>query len=79
MAHCNARLTPRDSRRIGRTGNGWMAPGPKWVYLRPYYSNRERLDALPRFLAYSNHRRPHGTRRGYSRLTPVNNVLGNYT
>ena len=44
-----------------------------------YYSNRQRLDALPRFLAYSNHRRPHGTRRGYSRLTPVNNVLGNYT
>ena len=32
----------------------------EWVYQRPYYSNRERLDALPGFLAYYNHRRPHG-------------------
>ena len=32
----------------------------EWAYRRPYYSNRERLEALPRFLAYCNHRRPHG-------------------
>ena len=27
----------------------------EWAYLRPYYSNRERLDTLSRFLAYYNH------------------------
>jgi len=32
----------------------------EWAYQRPYSSNHERLDALPRFLAYYNHRRPHG-------------------
>ena len=32
----------------------------EWAYQRPYYSNDERLDALPGFLAYYNHRRPHG-------------------
>ena len=36
----------------------------EWVYQRPYYSNRKRLDALPGFLAYYNHRRPHGGIRG---------------
>ena len=30
MAHRNARLTPVTRRRIGRTGNGWLAPRPKW-------------------------------------------------
>ena len=32
----------------------------EWAYQRPYYSNRERLDTLPAFLAYHNHRRPRG-------------------
>ena len=41
--------------------------------------HRERLNALPWFLAYYNHRRPHGASAGYSRLAPVNNVPGNYT
>ena len=36
----------------------------EWAYQRPYYSNDERLDALPGFLAYYNHRRPHGGIRG---------------
>ena len=36
----------------------------EWAYQRPYYSNDERLDALPGFLAYYNHQRPHGGIRG---------------
>jgi len=32
----------------------------EWAYIRPYTSNLERLDALPDFLAYYNHHRPHG-------------------
>ena len=52
----------------------------EWVHRRPYYSNRERLDALPGFLAYYNHWRLHGGIGGATpRLTPVNNVSGNYT
>ena len=39
---------------------GSIAPQAEWAYLRPYYSNRERLNALPSFLAHYNHRRAHG-------------------
>jgi transposase InsO family protein len=31
----------------------------EWAYLRAYYSNRERLDALPGFLQDYNYARPH--------------------
>ena len=78
MTHRNARLTPvTRAELVERVTDGW--PQAEVGLPATYYSNRQRLDALPRFLAYSNHRRPHGTRRGYSRLTPVNNILGNYT
>ena len=43
----------------------------EWAYLRPYYSNRERLDTLHRFLAYYNHRRPHG---GIGGATPTSRL-----
>ena len=43
----------------------------EWAYQRPYYSNRERLDTLPRFLAYYNHRRPHG---GIGGATPASRL-----
>lgn len=31
----------------------------EWAYRRPYYSNAERLDALPNFLQDYNYARPH--------------------
>ena len=40
----------------------------EWAYQRPYYSNDERLNVLPGFLAYYNHRRPHG---GIGGTTPA--------
>ena len=43
----------------------------EWAYQRPYSSNRERLDTLPRFLAYYNHRRPHG---GIGGATPASRL-----
>ena len=43
----------------------------EWAYQRPYYSNDERLDALPGFLAYYNHRRPHG---GIGGATPASRL-----
>ena len=32
----------------------------EWAYSRPFGSNQQRLNALPRFINYYNHRRPHG-------------------
>jgi transposase InsO family protein len=43
----------------------------EWAYLRPYGSNRERLDQLPLFLAYYNERRPHG---GIGGSTPASRL-----
>jgi transposase InsO family protein len=31
----------------------------EWAYLRPYYSNQERIEALPHFLRDYNYARPH--------------------
>ena len=43
----------------------------EWAYQRPYSSNRERLEALPGFLTYYNHRRPHG---GIGGTTPASRL-----
>ena len=51
----------------------------EWAYQRPYYSNRERLVTLPRFLAYYNHRRPHGGIGGATPVSRLNDVPGDYT
>ena len=52
----------------------------EWAYARPYRSNEERLAALPQWLEFYNHGRPHTALDG---LTPhqafVNNVDGNHT
>ena len=51
--------------------NKIMIMQAEWAYQRPYYSTRERLDTLPRFLAYYNHRRPHG---GIGGATPASRL-----
>jgi len=52
----------------------------EWAYARPYRSNDERLEALPDWLDFYNHGRPHTALDG---LTPhqalVNNVGGNHS
>ena len=50
----------------------------EWAYARPYRSNAERLHQLPRWL-YRYNARTRRYRRGCPRLTPVNNVRGNYS
>jgi len=50
----------------------------EWAYARPYRSNRERLDALPGFIAFYNRRRPHTALGGLSPSAVVNNVRGDH-
>jgi len=40
----------------------------EWAYVRPYYANRHRLAALPRFVAEYNAHRPHTALNGCSPL-----------
>ena len=51
----------------------------EWAYGRPYTTNRERTDALPRFVDFYNRRRPHTALGGRSPLDAVNNVPGDHS
>ena len=43
----------------------------EWAYIRPYFSNRERLDALPVFLDQYNAHRPHTALGGLPPITRI--------
>jgi transposase InsO family protein len=52
----------------------------EWAYGRLYRANQERLDALPRWIDFYNHRRPHTALDGAAPMTAlVNNVSGNHS
>jgi transposase InsO family protein len=51
----------------------------EWAYARPYASNAARLAALPPFVEFYNHRRPHTALGGLSPAAVVNNVHGDHT
>ena len=51
----------------------------EWAYGRPYATNCERAAALPSFVDFYNHRRPHTALGGRSPIDAVNNVLGDHT
>jgi transposase InsO family protein len=52
----------------------------EWAYARRYRSNEERLAALPRWIDFYNHGRPHTALRGLAPLAVlVNNVRGNHS
>ena len=52
----------------------------EWAYGQPYRSNAERLVALPKWLGFYNHGRPHTALAGSTPYaTCVNNVRGNHT
>ncbi len=46
----------------------------EWAYARPYRSNNRRLQALPRFVDFYNHKRPHTAIAGLVPREAVNNV-----
>jgi len=51
----------------------------EWAYARPYATNAARLAALPAFVEFYNHRRPHTALGGLSPAAVVNNVHGDHT
>jgi transposase InsO family protein len=51
----------------------------EWAYSHPYRSNAERLAALPGFVDFYNHRRPHTALGGLSPMDVVNNVRGDHS
>jgi transposase InsO family protein len=52
----------------------------EWAYGRLYRSNAERLAALPRWVHFYNHRRPHTAHGGLAPMAAlVNNVRGKHT
>ncbi len=50
----------------------------EWAYAHPFRSNQRRLSALPRFVDFYNHRRPHTAIGGLVPRVAVNNVLGHH-
>ncbi len=46
----------------------------EWAYARPYRANADRLRALPRFVDFYNHGRPHTALGGLVPRSAVNNV-----
>jgi transposase InsO family protein len=51
----------------------------EWAYTRPYRANGDRLRALPRFVDFYNHRRPHTAIGGLVPRVAVNNVPEHHT
>jgi transposase InsO family protein len=52
----------------------------EWAYARPYADNADRLAALPEYLAFYNHERPHTALEGRTPMQVlVNNVRGKHT
>ena len=50
----------------------------EWAYARTYTTNAARLAALPTFVEFYNHRRPHTALGGLSPAAVVNNVHGDH-
>lgn len=51
----------------------------EWAYGRRYDSNSQRLAALPDWLSFYNHERPHTALLGQSPAESVNNVRGHHS
>ncbi|MDR3435501.1 integrase core domain-containing protein, partial [Telmatospirillum sp.] len=49
----------------------------EWAYAQPYAQSDERAEALPKFLDYYNHHRPHFGLKGMPPISriPLNNLL----
>jgi transposase InsO family protein len=80
---CGA-ASPRPQRRLDKIGAckaerfiGTLVR--EWAYARTYATNAARLAALPAFVEFYNHRRPHTALGGLSPAAVVNNVHADHT
>lgn len=68
--------TPRTNGKVERFNRTLL---DEWAYARLYRSNRQRLDALTRWLHNYNHHRCHTALAGQPPMSRLNNVSGSYT
>lgn len=76
-------ITPKHTRPHGPQTNGierfhrTLADG--WTYTRHYQSETERRTALPAWLHFYNHHRPHSAIGGQPPITRLTNLPGHHT
>ena len=74
------RTRPRRPQTNGKAERFIKTLVEEWAYARFYDSNQARLDALPDWVDFYNHRRPHTALKGLTPLQAlVNNLDGNHT
>lgn len=73
------RIRPRRPQTNGKVERFNRTLLDEWAYARPYHSETERREALPRWLHTYNHHRGHTALRGLPPASRVPNLTGHYT
>lgn len=72
------RTRPYTPRTNGKAERFIQTTLRSWAYAQPYVSSQQRLDALPRWLHYYNHHRPHAALGRLPPATRVNNLVNTH-
>lgn len=73
------RTRPRTPRTNGKAERFIQTSLRSWAYGKPYASSKQRLDALPRWLHYYNHHRPHASLGRLPPASRVNNLVNTHS
>lgn len=73
------RIRPRRPQTNGKVERFNRTLLDEWAYARPYHSETERREALPRWLHTYNHHRGHTALRGLPPASRVPNLTGHYS